>query len=160
MRGFFMPGLLERKIVDRFGDLAGGGDAGGRARLRSESFGSAAGVASTATVAAAAQELDALDTEGEAYACGSVVLGIRPYFGRAFCIYLRAFFQIRGHSGAIGPVCTFHPDRLVLLVTLGVTEFLGMRHVEINDILSIHRVGDTVFPQVSDYLKLNHNGKF
>ena len=152
MRGFFMPGLLERKIVDRFGDLAGGGDAGGRARLRSESFGSAAGVASTATVAAAAQELDALDTEGEAYACGSVVLGIRPYFGRAFCIYLRAFFQIRCDACSIGPVCTFYPDGFVLLVPLCIPKFFCVGNTEINHILSIHCVGKTILTQVPDYL--------
>jgi hypothetical protein len=42
------------------------------------------------------------------------------------------------------------------LVSLGVTEFLGVGHVEIDHILSIHRIGDTVLAQVANYLKLYH----
>jgi hypothetical protein len=35
-----------------------------------------------------------------------------------------------------------------------------MRHVEVDDVLSIHRIGDTILAQVADYLKLYHNGNF
>jgi DNA uptake protein ComE-like DNA-binding protein len=35
-----------------------------------------------------------------------------------------------------------------------------MRYAEVDDILSVHGVGDTVLAQVSDYLKFNHNGNF
>lgn len=162
LAGFFVLVKLEGKIVDRLGDLAGGWDAGGGAGLRGIAFAVAAGVAAAVAVgaAAAAEQLHALDAEGEAYTGGSVILGIGPYFRRTFRIYLGAFLQVGGNSGAIGPVCTLYPDRLVLLVSLGVTELLGMRHVEVDDTLSIHGVGDTVLAQVSDYLKLDHNGKF
>jgi hypothetical protein len=42
------------------------------------------------------------------------------------------------------------------LIALGIAEFLGVRHVEINHVLSIHRIGDTIFTQIADYLELYH----
>jgi hypothetical protein len=33
-------------------------------------------------------------------------------------------------------------------------------HVEIDHILSIHQIGDTIFSQVADYLELYHNAEF
>jgi hypothetical protein len=35
-----------------------------------------------------------------------------------------------------------------------------MGYVEVDDVFAVDGVGDTIFPQVSDYLKLYHNGKF
>ena len=148
--------FLERKIVDRFRDIAGSGNPG-RAGLRGVAFVSAGKASATAFGAAATEELYVLYAECERDAGSPVVLGIGPYFGSSFCIYLGTFLEIGGDAGTIRPIRTFNPNGLIFLVSLGVTEFLGVGHVEIDHILSIHRISDTVFTQVADYLELYHN---
>ena len=149
-------GSLEREIVDGLGDIACGGYPGG-AGLLGIAF-VAAGIAATAAFgAAAAEELNGLHAQGQGDAGGPIVFRIGAHFGRSFCIYLSAFFEIGGDAGAVCPVSTFHPNGLIFLISLGVTEFLGVGHVEIDHILSIHRISDTVFTQVADYLELYHN---
>lgn len=151
-RGLFLLIDLERKIIDGLRDIAGGRHAGGRRTLgRKTSFGTAA-VTTTAFSTPAAQQLDALHTQGQGYTLSTVILRIGPYFRRSFCVYLCSFFKIGSDTGAVGPIGAFYPNGLVLLIALRVTELLGMCHVEIDHVLPVHCIGDTIFTQVSDYL--------
>lgn len=98
--------------------------------------------------------------EGKGDTCGTIIFGVGADFRCTFCIYLGTFFEVGGDAGAIGPVCAFHPDRFIFLIALGIFEFLGVGHVEVDHILAIHRIGDTIFSQVADYLELYHNAIF
>jgi hypothetical protein len=83
----------------------------------------------------------------------------RPCFRNSFNVYLLAFDEVLGDTGAISPIGTIYPGRFLHLVPQAIPVFLRMRHREVDYIFSINGINHAILAEVTDYLHFNHSAQ-